>query len=97
MRFRKSSLLIFFILILGCSKSDNKKLVVYVSADEYIAREVILAFTQQTGIPVDWVGDTESSKTTGLVTRLRRESGNPVADVFWSSENIGTLQLATGQ
>jgi len=95
MRFRKSSLLIFFILILGCSKSDNKTLVVYVSADEYIAREVILAFTQQTGIPVDWVGDTESSKTTGLVTRLRRESGNPVADVFWSSENIGTLQLAT--
>ncbi|MDP6692807.1 MAG: extracellular solute-binding protein [Phycisphaerales bacterium] len=83
------------ILILGCDGTESKTLTVYVSADEYIAREVIRAFTNETDIKVSWVGDTEASKTTGLITRLRREVGNPVADVFWSSENIGTIQLAS--
>ena len=44
---------------------------------------------------MEWVGDTESSKNTSLVQRLIREKERPIADVFWSSENIGTLQLAT--
>jgi iron(III) transport system substrate-binding protein len=67
---------------------------VYVSADEQIAREVFAAFTDQTGIHVDWVGDSESSKNTTLVQRLIREKDNPVADVFWSSEILGTILLS---
>jgi len=78
----------------GCGEGASQTLTVYVSADEQIAREVIDAFSAQTGIKVQWVGDSEASKTTGLVTRLRREATRPVADVFWSSENIGTIQLA---
>jgi iron(III) transport system substrate-binding protein len=81
-------------LFAGCGKQDTNTITVYVSADEQIAREVIDDFITQTGIEVAWVGDTEASKTTGLVTRLRREASRPVADVFWSSENIGTIQLA---
>jgi iron(III) transport system substrate-binding protein len=88
-------LLVFFLLI-GCSfnSSDSPILTVYVSADEQIAREIFSAFTKKTGIKVEWVGDTESSKTTALVQRLIREKKNPVADVFWSSEILGTMQLA---
>ena len=95
MQFLRNSLLTCLLLLIGCDKSTSQTLTVYVSADEQIAREVIDAFTKQTGISVAWVGDTEASKTTGLITRLRREASRPVADVFWSSENIGTIQLAS--
>ena len=95
MQFLRNSLLIGVLFLIGCDKSTSQTLTVYVSADEQIAREVIDAFTKQTGISVAWVGDTEASKTTGLITRLRREAPRPVADVFWSSENIGTIQLAS--
>jgi len=84
------------IALVGCfANVDNQKEVtVYVSADEQIAREVFAAFTKKTGIEVLWVGDTEASKTTALVQRLLREVNDPVADVFWSSEILGTIQLA---
>ena len=65
----------------------------YVSADDYVAKEVFDAFTAQTGIVVNWVGDTEASKTTALVQRLIQEKDNPVADVFWSSDIMGALAL----
>jgi len=83
-------------LIFGCTNIDGneKRVTVYVSADEQIAREVFSAFTKQTGISVDWVGDTESSKNTMLVQRLIRERNRPIADVFWSSEILGTIHLA---
>ena len=63
------------LLLVGCSASDGKhnSVTVYVSADEQIAREVFSAFTIKTGIEVEWVGDTESSKNTSLVQRLIRE------------------------
>lgn len=68
--------------------------VVYVSADEYVARQVLDEFEIETGIPVLVVGDTEARKTTGLVQRLRAEARRPVADVFWSSEAVQTAALA---
>ena len=95
MQFLRNSLFIGALFLAGCGDHQSQTITVYVSADEQIAREVIDAFTEQTGIRVKWVGDTEASKTTGLVTRLRREAQRPVADVFWSSENIGTIQLAS--
>ncbi|MAI67279.1 MAG: hypothetical protein CMJ26_05330 [Phycisphaerae bacterium] len=81
--------------LVGCSSNvdDNKTVTVYVSADEQIAREVFDLFTKKTGIEVAWVGDTEASKTTALVQRILREKNDPVADVFWSSEILGTIQL----
>ncbi len=90
-----SSCLAFLALVSCFSNVENKQEVtVYVSADEQIAREVFAAFTEKTGIEVLWVGDTEASKTTALVQRLHREKNNPVADVFWSSEILGTIRLA---
>ena len=83
------------VLPVGCSDSPTgRRVVVYVSADEQIAREVLDAFEQATGIDVLLIGDSEASKTTGLVQRLRAEHDAPVADVFWSSEAMQTIELA---
>jgi iron(III) transport system substrate-binding protein len=68
--------------------------VVYVSTDEAVARPILEAFEHAHGIRVLMVGDTEARKTTGLIERLRSERERPLADVFWSSEAIGTVALA---
>ncbi len=79
----------------GCDRSANEPhVVLYVSADEHLARQVIREFRGQTGIRVDLVTDVEAKKTTGLVQRLRAERDNPQADVFWSSEVFMTINLA---
>lgn len=76
------------------ARGGDQALTLYVSADDYLAREVVDAFKAETGITVNFVGDTEANKTTGLVNRLRAEADNPRADVFWSSEVFMTIQLA---
>jgi len=81
--------------ISGCSgREAPPTVVVYVSADDHIARQLIQRFEDQTGIDVKMVGDTEVKKTTGLVQRLRNERDHPQADVFWSSEIFQTIELA---
>jgi iron(III) transport system substrate-binding protein len=80
-------------VLTGCEPAQPP-LVIYVSADESIARPILAEFTRQTGHPVHMVGDVEATKTTGLVQRLRSEADHPQADVFWSSEAILTIALA---
>lgn len=77
----------------ACDRSD-RSVVVYVSADEAVATPILDRFEETTGIRVLMVGDTEARKTTGLLDRIRREAGHPMADVLWSSEAIGTVALA---
>ncbi len=79
---------------LGPAGCDDPGVVLYVSADSHLARQVADAFEDETGIRVDLVGDTEQTKTTGLARRLRAEKDNPKADVFWSSEVFWTIRLA---
>jgi iron(III) transport system substrate-binding protein len=67
--------------------------VVYVSADETIAREILQAFEEKTGIEVLPLFDTEATKTTGLASRLRAERARPRADLFWSSECFRMIEL----
>ena len=50
-------------------------------------------FTQETGIAVKAVYDSEAQKTTGLVTRIIAERGRPRADVFWNNEVAQTIVL----
>jgi iron(III) transport system substrate-binding protein len=78
----------------GCDGERRPRVVLYVSADEYVARQVVEAFETSTGVDVLIVGDTEAKKTTGLVQRLRAERDHPQADVFWSSEIFQTIALA---
>jgi len=79
-------------LLAGCGERPG--VVVYVSADESVARPILAAFTAETGIPVTPVFDTEATKTTGLANRLRAERDRPRADLFWSSEIALTVELA---
>lgn len=88
-----AALLLLFVAQ-SCSQSSDNTVVLYVSADERFAREVVMLFEKETGIHVSMVTDTEVKKTTGLVERLRAEKANPVADVFWSSEVFMTIELA---
>jgi len=89
------SVLIGASILAGCRRaSDQPTVVLYASADEHIARQVVAAFEEETGIRVEMVGDTELKKTTGLVERLRSERDNPQADIFWSSEIFMTIALA---
>ncbi|MBX3380694.1 MAG: extracellular solute-binding protein [Phycisphaeraceae bacterium] len=88
--------------LLGCDgkpqsliqKVPTGSIVLYVSADDALFRPVIKSFEEQTGATLQIVGDTEATKTFGLVRRLLDEKANPKADVFWSSEPLGVIRLA---
>lgn len=78
----------------GSGGASGGEVVLYTSADAEYARAVVDAFEKSTGVRVRLVGDTEATKTTGLVQRLLAEKSRPRADVWWSSEAMGTVQLA---
>ncbi len=85
------------LILAGCARSDSSSeqptLTLYTSVDDTFAEMVIDAFAKQTGIKVHVLGDTEATKTTGLITRVMAEMEHPVADVWWSSEPMGTILL----
>jgi iron(III) transport system substrate-binding protein len=68
--------------------------VVYVSADESIARPILAAFERDTGISVRARFDTEASKATALAAMLKAERDAPRADCLWSGEALATADLA---
>lgn len=78
----------------GCRRSTPAPVVIYVSADETVARPILEEFERTTGIPVVPKFDTEATKTTGLASLLRQERSRPRADLFWSSEVFATSLLA---
>ncbi|MBI4563515.1 MAG: extracellular solute-binding protein [Planctomycetes bacterium] len=55
---------------------------------------VLKDFEKRTGIQVRIVGDTEATKTTGLVNRLIQMKNKPEADVFWNNEVMNSVRLA---
>lgn len=76
------------------SAPPEERVTLYTSVDEPIARPIVEAFEQKTGIRVLLVTDTEATKITGLIERLVREKDQPRADVWWSGDMMGTLALA---
>lgn len=83
----------------ACSRraaGDGGSVVLYSSVDDEYLRLVVRAFEKSTGFRVLVKGDTEATKTTGLVERIRAEhaAGKPGADVWWSSEPFLTIALA---
>ncbi len=68
-------------------------LVVYCTHDLVYAEPVLEEFTRQTGIPITIVGDTEATKSLGLIERLLREGGQTPCDLVWNSEVLGTIRL----
>ncbi|MCX5689021.1 MAG: extracellular solute-binding protein [Planctomycetota bacterium] len=83
-------------LLASCNGNRTQPTVtLYTSADGPVADMALEAFERETGIKVLVVGDTEATKTTGLVQRLVSEKDAPKADVWWSNEMLGTAQLAS--
>lgn len=80
--------------VIGCGGETPDRVVLYSSVDDYLLREVIARIERETGLRVEVVGDTELTKTTGLVERLIAERDRARADVWWSSEAFGTIRLA---
>ncbi|MCB9855202.1 MAG: extracellular solute-binding protein [Phycisphaerales bacterium] len=87
----------------GCDSSGKQnaattavsdQVVVYCSVDRMFAEPLLDAFSKETGIEVNARFDTEAGKTTGLVNKLLAERSQPRADVWWSSEVFGTIELA---
>jgi iron(III) transport system substrate-binding protein len=70
------------------------EVVLYSSVDSQFLAPIVAAYENASGIKVRTVGDTEATKTTGLVQRLLAERQRPRCDVWWSSEALGTAELA---
>lgn len=81
-------------LVLGGCGDDRPEVVIYVSADDYVARPILESFEAEQDVRVLVRYDTEATKTTGLVNRIRTEASRPAADLLWSSEPFMTAQLA---
>lgn len=82
-------------MLAGCpSGRPDGQVVVYTSVDQVYADRLFRAFTNETGVRVLPVYDTEAGKTTGLYQRLLAERHHPTADVFWNNEICRTIQLA---
>lgn len=80
----------------ACSRSgdtDRATVVLYTSADDMFLRPILDAFEAEHGVRVQLVGDTEATKTTGLMMRIIAEKDSPRCDVWWSSEPLGTIHL----
>jgi iron(III) transport system substrate-binding protein len=73
----------------------SREVVVYVSADDAVARPLLAAFERETGIRVRARYDTEASKATALAAMLRSERNAPRADCVWSGEALTTAALAS--
>lgn len=87
--------LVLLLALAACGRKSpgGDEVVLYSSSDDGPLREVVRAFEAAHGIRVRTAGDTEATKTTGLVQRLLAEREAPRADVWWSNELMGTLRL----
>lgn len=86
------------LLLSSCDSSKpvptTDEVVIYCSVDTAFAEPILAEFEKRTNIRVHRQYDTEAGKTTGLVNKLLAEKQNPRADVWWSGEIFGTMQLA---
>ncbi|MCK4343558.1 MAG: extracellular solute-binding protein, partial [Phycisphaerae bacterium] len=73
--------------------SEEREVVVYTALDRQFSEPILDDFTAQTGIKVQAVYDTESTKTVGLTNRIIAEANRPRCDVFWNNEILNTLRL----
>jgi iron(III) transport system substrate-binding protein len=95
----RTALLAVLIMLLGfgwwlLALTTHDALVVYCAHDLQYAESVLRDFEQESGIRVVIQGDTEATKSLGLIQRLIREKDAPVCDVFWNNQLLGTVQLA---
>lgn len=86
--------LVIALVSASCERQPVRTVVLYSSVDAGVLRPIIERYETSYGVKVQLVTDTEATKTTGLVERLINEKSEPRADLWWSGEIIGTLQLS---
>ncbi len=69
------------------------EVVVYSPLDRQFSEPILEEFSRRTGITVRPVFDTESTKTVGLINRIRAEKERPRCDVLWNNEIVNTIRL----
>lgn len=74
-------------------RGSSNYIVVYTALDRSFSEPIFKLFEERTGIAVKAVYDSESTKTVGLVNRIRSERDRPRCDVFWNNEIVNTLRL----
>lgn len=75
----------------------QRQVILYTSADDAVVQALVSEFEKTTGIKVKVAGDTEATKSTGLVQRVideKKDETGSRADIWWSSELVGTMRLA---
>lgn len=77
----------------GCWSSSADEVVVYTALDSEFSRPVLDRFATEEQLKPLPVFDGESTKTVGLVNRIRQESNRPRCDVFWNNEILHTILL----
>ena len=87
------TLLVICLLVPGmlfAQGSAEKKEVVtaYTTLDEELAREVFNAFTEETGIQIDWV----RLSTGEAVARMEAEKANPQASIWYGGVGLGHIE-----
>lgn len=78
-------------------KGEGPVVVLFCAVDDDVARVLVPRFTEETGIRVDLVTDTEAAKSIGLAMRIRedgRPGRTPSCDVWWNNEPLWTERLA---
>ena len=82
-----------WLLLLGCTDSDPT-VVVYDGLDDEPGRMVVAQAQKELPFTVKRLGDTEATKTAGLVQRLRQEASSPQANIFVCGEPLSVAALA---
>ena len=77
----------------GCERKPPDEVIVYTALDRQFSEPILERFAKQTGVQVRTVYDSESTKTIGLVNRIRAEAQRPRCDVFWNNEPVNTIRL----
>ncbi len=70
------------------SKEKTQRITAYTTLDEELAQKVFKAFTDETGIQVDWV----RLSTGEAVARIEAEKANPQASIWFGGVGIGHIQ-----
>ena len=81
-----------WLLLLGCADSDPT-VVVYDGLDDEPGRMVVAQAEKELPFTVKRLGDTEATKTAGLVQRLRQEASSPQANIFVCGEPLSVAAL----
>ena len=82
-----------WLLLLGCADSDPT-VVVYDGLDDEPGRMVVAQAEKELPFTVKRLGDTEATKTAGLVQRLRQEASSPQANIFVCGEPLSVAALS---